>query len=210
MPDSESVSNQNESVSLLIEELKQGNQPAAQEIWTRYLSRLATAARKYLGASSRRVVDEDDVANEAFAAFLRGVDEGRFSDLNDRADLWQILVSLVERKAHSQTRFLLAGKRGNGQIRGDSVFYNAAEGSQENGFASIPDPAPTGDFVAMFCDQFRNLLDQFDEERIKQVMFAKLENHTNKEIAELIGVSQATVERKLALIRNAWERMNQS
>ncbi len=75
------------------------------------------ASRK-LGDLPRRVADEEDVVLSAFHDFLRGVEEGRFTRLDDREDLWQVLVMLTERKAIGLRRKTQAEKRGGGQVRG--------------------------------------------------------------------------------------------
>lgn len=46
-----------------------------------------------------RVADEEDVVAVAFASFCRGIAANRFAVLDDRDDLWQVLVVLTERKA---------------------------------------------------------------------------------------------------------------
>ena len=45
------------------------------------------------------MADEEDVALSAFKSFVRAVQEDRFLKLDDRDDLWQILVMLTLRKA---------------------------------------------------------------------------------------------------------------
>jgi hypothetical protein len=46
-----------------------------------------------------RAADEEDVALSAFHSFCRDAEAGRFPELGDRKDLWQILVMLTARKA---------------------------------------------------------------------------------------------------------------
>ena len=80
-------------------QLKAGHSDAAGKIWHRYVEQLVRHARRKLGRSPRRAVDEEDVVVSAFNGFLQGVDEGRFLKLDDREDLWQVLVMLTERRA---------------------------------------------------------------------------------------------------------------
>jgi len=121
------------TVTAWIAGLKAGDSAAAGEIWKRYVDRLARAK---LGSSPRRVADEDDVALSAFNDFLQGVEDGSFAWLDDRDDLWQVLVMLTERKAIAQQRREQAQKRGGGQVRGESVFAAAdADNFQQSGLA---------------------------------------------------------------------------
>ncbi len=205
MSSSSSQASFSDSVSDLLEQLKAGKQTAAQGIWSRYVERLVNEAQKRLRNSSRRVADEDDVVNHAFGSFLEGVKQGRYSKLNDRTDLWQVLVMLVERKAIDQIRALDAQKRGNGQTRGDSIFQKATDESGAIGFDGIVDPHPSPTLVKMFCEQFRAFLNGLDEQ-FREVAILKLQNYTNQEIADIVGISVSSVERKLSIIRDGWRK----
>ena len=86
------------SITVWIQDLKAGNETAAQNLWQRYCQRLTHYARQKLGPMARRVADEEDMALMAFHSFCRGVADGRFPQLSDRNDLWQILLMMAERK----------------------------------------------------------------------------------------------------------------
>src|SRR5215210_9495207 len=87
------------SITRCIEALKGGDHDAAQRIWEAYFHRLVGLARARLHDAPRRAADEEDVALSAFDSFCRGVDAGRFPRLDDRHDLWQVLVLITVRKA---------------------------------------------------------------------------------------------------------------
>ena len=93
------MSHEEESVTIWLSGLKAGRSDAAGKIWHRYVEQLVRHARRKLGRSPRRAADEEDVVLSAFDGFLKGVDDGRFLKLNDRHDLWQVLVMLTERRA---------------------------------------------------------------------------------------------------------------
>src|SRR5262245_56227676 len=86
-------------ITLWFRQLQAGDREAAQKLWERYYRGLVTLARKKLGAMPRRAADEEDVALSAFDSFCRGAEEGRFPALEDRDDLWQVLVTITTRKA---------------------------------------------------------------------------------------------------------------
>ena len=90
------------SVTRWIHLLKRGDQAAAQQLWERYHARLLGLARQVLRESQRRHADEEDVVQIVFSRFFRGVSEGRFPRLNDRDNLWRLLVVLTARKAIDQ------------------------------------------------------------------------------------------------------------
>lgn len=64
---------------------------------------------------------------------------------------------------------------------------------------------PTPSFAAEVAEECRVLLEKLGDDELKQIALAKLEGFSNAEIAERIGKSLATVERKLKLIRKTWD-----
>ena len=87
------------SVTMWLHQLRDGDSLAAQKLWESYYCRLVRLARSKLRAMPRRSADEEDIALSAFDSFFRGVEAGRFPQLNDRDDLWQVLFMITERKA---------------------------------------------------------------------------------------------------------------
>ena len=115
-----------DSVSVWLDRLKAGDPAAARPLWDRYFDRLVRLARGKLSARGRRTADEEDIALSAFHSFCRAAEAGRFPRLEDRDDLWAVLVTLTERKAYAQADRANAAKRGGGHVRGDSVLRPAA------------------------------------------------------------------------------------
>src|SRR5262245_41879020 len=90
------------SVTRWLTALKGGDEAASQALWERYHRQLVTLAKKKLGAAPRREADEEDVVQNAFRSFFRGVAGGRFPELHDRDNLWRLLVVITARKALKQ------------------------------------------------------------------------------------------------------------
>src|SRR5436190_9372490 len=87
------------SVTRWIDRLQAGDLAAAQPLWERYFRHLVELARHKLLGVRPQVADEEDVALSAFDSFCRGLKRGRFPDLQDRDNLWKLLVVLTSRKA---------------------------------------------------------------------------------------------------------------
>src|SRR5205823_11454003 len=87
------------SVTYWIGQLKAGDPAVARELWERYFQRLVGLARKKLQHAPRRAADEEDVALSAFDSFCRRAEQGQFPRLDDRNDLWQVLLMITGRKA---------------------------------------------------------------------------------------------------------------
>lgn len=200
------MSSPEESVTTWLGGLKAGRADVAAKIWQRYVEQLVRHARRKLGRGPRRVADEEDVVLSAFDGFLKGVDDGRFLKLDDRDDLWQVLVMLTERRAIALRRRELALKRGGGQVRGESVFVRReGPGSQLAGLDQAACHEATPAFAAEMAQQLRHLLEGLQDETQRQIVVGKLEGRTNEELAKKLGVSLRTVERKLSIIRDKWD-----
>ena len=195
------------SVTHWIEQFKEGDSAGAQALWDRYFSRLVTLARRKLESVPRRVADEEDVALSAFNSFCVGVSQGRILQLNDRHDLWKVLVTITARKAAAQRRYSNRQKRGGGHVRGESVFDSPDMSDAAPGIAQVIGTEPTPAFAAQVADECRRLLETLGDEKLETIVQWKLEGYSNIEIAERLGVAPRTVERKLERIRHQWERV---
>jgi RNA polymerase sigma factor (sigma-70 family) len=179
------------SVTTWIGKLKDGQPQAAQQLWHRYYARLVALARQKLIGLPKRASDEEDVVLSAFHSFCKAVDAGRFPMLESRDDLWQILVMHTARKAVDRRRYEARQKR-HGQAAGQGVL--------EEIVGEEPDP----EFAASVAEELASLLAVLDEDLLRSIANKKLAGYTNREIAEELGWSHRTVERKLAVIRAMW------
>jgi RNA polymerase sigma factor (sigma-70 family) len=185
------------SVTTWIGMLRAGDATAAQPLWEHYFDRLVVFARGQLRGAARRAADEEDVALSAFHSFCQTA--ARFPRLNDRNDLWQILIMLTARKASHERRRQQAQKRGGGN--------NSPGGDQE--LDEIIGAEPTPEFAAMIGEEFETLLNRLPDKGLRQIARLRLEDYSNAEIAAQLQCSERTVERRLALIRAVWEETSQ-
>lgn len=181
-------------VTRWLQQLKAGDRDAAQPLWERYFRSLVSLARDRLRNLPRQAADEEDVALSAFDSFCRRAEQGRFPRLDDRDDLWQLLVLIATRKARD-----LAEREG--RQRRDWRRTAALEDSQ-----SLPDGEADPAVAAEVAEESSRLLGVLPDEQMRCIALRKLEGYTNEEIAGLLSCSLATVERRLALIRKYWEK----
>ena len=193
-----------QSVTLWIDQLKGGDANAAQRLWQRYHARLVGLVRQKLRALPRRAADEEDVALSAFNSFCGGVEKGRFPRLDDRDDLWQILVTLAGWKANNLRRHERAAKRGGGLVRGESAFLSPDASAEVAGIDQVVDGEPSPEFAAVFAEEYQRLLDQLQDETLRRVALLKMDGYTNEEIAQELNCVVRTVERKIRGIRAIW------
>ena len=98
------------SVSILLNDVIDGDEAAVQRIFERYYSRMVNLAQYKLKEAPRRTADEEDVALNAFQSFCVAASDGRFPQLSDRDNLWKLLATIVCRKAVKQIEFEMRQK----------------------------------------------------------------------------------------------------
>lgn len=193
------------SVTFWLNGLKQGQNDAIHQLWERYFQQLVHVASRKLGGASRRIADEEDVALSAFKSLCVGAAAGRFERLEQRDDLWQVLVAIAGRKAVDQIRRQMSQKRGAGTVRGDSIVMNLG-GDAPGTFEQFMSEEPTPEVVAIMEEESARLLSQLPDETLRSLAKLRLEGYTNEEIAEQLQISLRSVERKLGVVREIWGR----
>jgi DNA-directed RNA polymerase specialized sigma24 family protein len=193
------------SVTSWIVQLKRGDHAAAGRLWERYFARLVGLARGKLLASRRRnaEADEEDAALSAFDSFCTAAAQGRFPRLNDRDDLWRLLVLITLRKVSDLFARDGRKKRGAGQVWNESALLGFV-GSSENGLDALVGRDPTPEFAAMFAEEYERLLGALHDDAIRQIAIWRLEGYTRDEIAQRMDCSPRTVAYKLDFIRKTW------
>jgi DNA-directed RNA polymerase specialized sigma24 family protein len=190
------------SVTRWVGDLKGGDPDAARELWRRYFATLVRFARARLRAGARVAQDEEDVALSAFDSFCESAAHGRFPQLENRDDLWRLLVTIAARKAADVSERERAQKRGGGRVVGEGALDAAVAAG--GFFDAIACPEPTPEFAAMLAEECHLRLESLPDNTQRQIALLKMEGLTNDEIAERLGCGLRSVVRKLALIRKAW------
>lgn len=190
-----------ESVTQWIVKLKDGDQNAAEKLWDRYLQSLIRLAYRKLRDAPRRVSDENDIVVTAFTHFLHGVQTNRFRKLDDRHDLWQILVMLTERRAVDRLRREATASR---HLPTEATAATDQDWSVSAPLDRVADERPTPEFAAQAAEECGVLLNLLEDETTRMVAIWKMEGYTNREIADKLGVTERTVGRKLEAIREQW------
>jgi RNA polymerase sigma factor (sigma-70 family) len=181
------------SVTGWLNQLKDGDQAALQPLLKRYYQGLLEQACQKLRHTPRRVADEEDVVLMAFERFYQGLQNGRFPRLDDRDDLWRLLVLLTRHAACDLRRKLGRKKRG-GQVSPTS----------EADLAQVLCDEPGPEEAVQVAEECRRLLEKLPNDKLRSIFLRKLEGHTNEEIARQIGCVTRTVERGLEAIRSIW------
>ncbi len=194
-----------DSVSELIREFKQhSSEQAAQDIYDRYIGRLTRWAKHLLCHGPRRVADEEDVAAQAIAGVLEGIKKGRFLELDDRDDLWQVLLMLVNRRAADHLR-KYAREASAGPAQSPVEDDSEASAREPPSIHQVADGEPTPEEVHELVETLRGRLRQLPSDRHRLIAVGKLEGRTDAAIAALLDCTTRTVQNALQAIRRAWE-----
>jgi len=191
-----------ESVTQWITRIKDGGDRVAQKLWERYYGALVRLARAKLKKSRRVSDDEDDVVNSAFDSFFRAAANGRYPQINDRNDLWKLLITITKRKVLDRIQSETRIKRGGGKVLREADLA-AAEG-ESAGLEEVAGSEPTPEFAAMVAEEYQRLLDSLPDPTHRKIAVLRMEGWNDDEIAEQIGCVRRTVGRKLHRIRNTW------
>ena len=197
-----------DEVTVWIEKLSGGDERAAHLLWEQYFDRMVRLARRKFDqiGINRRAADEEDIALSAMNSFYKRAADGQFC-LGDRQELWKLLVTITVRKAYAELKRQKAKKRGEGQVRGESIFLKAGKDEGElGGIGQVLGHEPTPELAALAAEGCEELFKVLDDESLKSVARCKLDGYTNEEIADLLGCVPRTVERKLRLIRDKWAK----
>ena len=180
------------SITVYLDQLRDGNPDAIRHLWKRYFERLIRLARGRLRSIPGLAAYDEDVALNAMASFFRAVEHGRFPDLRDRTDLWHILLMLTHRKAHALRR------------RKRLPVLASAEAAEE--ILGALSCEPTAKEAIEIAEECEHRLDLLKDSTLRRVALWKLEGFSNEEIAERLGCVPRTVERKLHAIRDIWKK----
>jgi DNA-directed RNA polymerase specialized sigma24 family protein len=193
------------SITHWIEQAQAGNAQAAQKLWEFYFQRLVGLARKKLHSTRVHGADEEDVALSTFDSMFRGLEAGRFPQLDDRDNLWRLLVVITARKVINQDLHEGCQKRGGGAVLGESAILPAGSDAETApAMQQVIGREPSPEFAAQVAEEYEQLLQRLDDPQLRSIAVWKMEGYSNQEIAAQLGSVVRTVERKLRRIRSIW------
>jgi RNA polymerase sigma factor (sigma-70 family) len=181
-----------DSVTLWLEQVKEGDRAGVQQLLDRYFHRLVGLARSRFQGRPDLIDFDEDVALSAFSSLCLGAERGRFPDLIDRDDLWRLLAVMTIRKAIDVQR------------RRSRALEASSGGEGEPNLEQLLSDEPPPELAAEMADEYQRLLGRLDDGELRSIALWKVEGLTNEEIADRLGCVERTVERKLQRIRILW------
>lgn len=189
------------SVSEWVQRLTEGDAEAAQQLWDRYFGKVLECAEQRIRNCPPGVISAEEIAASVFESIWRGAQEGRFDRVQNRDELWWLLLALTRRKAASHIR------RETAQKRGGATHTQSLSGSNGKAiFESLVCDEPTPEYLIAMEEEYERLLTILRDEKSRRIAVLKLEGYSNNEICEELDIAPATVARKVRLIRDTWAR----
>lgn len=191
------------SMTRLIHRAEAGDVQAQEELFERCFRVVQNLADDKLGKVPRRIADGQDVALSVMRNAFEGMREGRFRDLQDREDWWQILWDLIAKKSTDLKRYLGRAKRDFRREDHDRL----ADGANDSSGGGMSEFVATGpdepDF--MLAEVIDVLFEMLDDDVMRAIARGKLLGRTEREIGEELGLTPKRVEFKWKVIRNKWK-----
>ena len=168
----------------LVEMWRSGSQDAARVLLARYEVRLIALVVSRLNRKYRDGIAPEDVVQSAMGSFFRVTSAGANPsiELESTASAWNILATFVRRKLARALERETAAKRGGGRTRVSLDDF-------EPDLRTNPSVTEANELL----DEIHSLLNS-DQSQLLELL---LENATQKEIAEQLGVDERTIRRRI-------------
>jgi DNA-directed RNA polymerase specialized sigma24 family protein len=187
------------SVSKWVSQMKAGDRSAARSLWGRFYGKLVRAATRRLGRNPDPSLGGEDVAQVAFANVCEGLLTGKYPQLENRDDLWRLLMASMVNRVTSHYRFINAQKR--------TVALNQPlEKIDEKSLLTLATP----EAQAELKDLIEHLLETLDQDdptgELREIALLYLQEHAASAIAKKMRRRKTNILQKIHLIRLMWEK----
>lgn len=205
MPDNASESSipNDPPITAWLRRLEAGHNDAATPLWEHFCEKLMQLASRQLNEKLRPAYDAEDAAISAFHSMCRVLSTDRQTELGNRENLWRLLVVITERKIIKRMKYETRDKRDCRR----TLLESSLSSSETTGRWEVVGHEPSPEFASEFAEVCGSLLDELQDENMKRIVQMRLTDHSNAEIAEKLGITRRTVERKLLVIRARWMRL---
>ncbi len=180
--------------------MRQGDPVAIEKLVARYFKKIANFANKRLRRGIHVLDDGEDIAISVLQSITSNSAKGRFPNLQDRDDLWLMMIMIAQHDVIDKQR--PASRR---ERRSESMLtmtdlletYNINLDlflSQRDSHTKLMEIA----------ECWEDLLKSLPDERCRDIAQLKLKGHSNLEIAGLLRLIPKTVDRKIKMIMQRW------
>ena len=176
----------------LIDGLRAGDDATLREVYAHYGPLLRGIADSRLAPGLKRRFDADDVVQSTFRTFFRRAQGGQFQ-FDDNQRLWNLLLAIALTKLREKIRYHGRQTRAVERERSSAPVRPGDSTPPEDAFIT---PAPPPDAAIELADAYESFLLALDHQE-RQLVDLKLQDCTNDEAAEALGISERSVRRIL-------------
>lgn len=187
------------SFAELIEDVRDGDEAAAEHIVNEYTAALVAVARRQMGAKLARRVDPEDIIQSTYRSLFVRMKAGEY-ELGSGRDLWKLLVTIALNKVRRKAKFHRSARRN--MDLDQSVASPSDVPGGPVGAAGDPTPA---DAVALI-DELESALEGV-RPRDRQIVELRLQGCSTAEIAQETGRAERSVRR---ILQHLGDRLRES
>ncbi len=185
------------SVSGWIAKMRQGDGVAIGNLVARYFRKISQFADNKLRRGIRVTDDGEDIAISVLQTILQSSADGRFPNLQDRDDLWLLMIVIAQHDVIDRQRTALRRTpmyTMTDMLETFNLDLNEFLG-QEDSHAKAME----------IIECWEELLKSLPDDRFREIARLKLQGHTNRKIAETLNIGPRTMDRKVNMITQQWQ-----
>ena len=158
-------------------------------------------ASRRLSGNVARVIGGEDIASEVITGFLHQLDQVGFRQPQAQQDLWELLLSLAQRRITDNRRRQSAQKRGGNSQLGESGMGDLKDPAAMRPMQQVEGREPTPEEAVEFSDLIATFLNSLPDQTLRRIAAALLGGQSQVEMQRDLNLSHATVQRKIQIIR---------
>ena len=164
-------------------------------LWKILYPKVRQAVASRIASLPQLAGDTSDIASESLQAFFRKIEEGGLPELAEVNSLWGLLRAIAIRRVNDRRKWWNAAKRGGGAV----MLSFREEDQPQLGESQL---------MVEFQDLVDRLLDSLPNEESRGIVGLRLRGASVTDIAELMGMSVRSVQRRMRVIETIWERVS--
>ena len=188
------------SVSVWIAKMRQGDPLAIGNLVARYFGKLAQFSDIKLRRGIRVTDDGEDIAISVLQSITRNTAKGRFPNLQDRDDLWFLMIVIAQHAVIDRQRTELRREK---MIAPTHTMTDLLENYNVN-LDQFLGQEDSQSKLLEITDCWEELLKTLPDDRNRNVARLKIQGYSNREIGEMLEMVPRTVDRKVKLIAQRW------
>jgi DNA-directed RNA polymerase specialized sigma24 family protein len=184
------------SITGWLQQLQRGDHESAARIWKRFYPRLVQLASQKMRHSVDHSEDGEDAAHSALHKVLRCITAGKYADLNNRTELWNMLFVATMNRVRSHYR--------RQQSQKNPVTATEGLDSQTGGMEDFSSPETETQLADLLEFLMRRLDDEDPSGELRTVAALHLDQHSASDIARILRRRKTVILQKIRLIRIIW------